>query len=152
MSGTNDEASLATITVRAVDMGIKVGEMMVASAVVVTARTALIGAAMANPVEGDYRELGRMLPEKLFAMSCSGMALFDSLTAFQRDMAAQLTDLTLLAMGGVPTPDRLARLADDSNARGARALLWSIEAGDAAMAPMHRAVTSNARRLGAKAA
>ncbi len=147
-SGKRDDASLGTIAVRAAEVGMKLGEMAAASGLVVGARLGVIGAAMTNPMSGDYKELGRMVPEKAFALAFSGIALFGAVGSFQRDMAAQFADMAGLMTGGVPHPTRLSRLAKDAGERGARALMWPMAVSEVTMAPLHRTVTANARRLG----
>lgn len=144
---TPDDASLEALAIRTADMGAKIGEMAAASGAVVAARLALMGAAISNPLEGDYTEMRRMVPEKALALADSGVALFECVGAFQRDVVAQLTDVTMLLTGGVPSAARLAQMADDTSRRGARAMLWPVVSGAAAMAPVHQAVTDNARRL-----
>ncbi|WP_156678609.1 hypothetical protein [Sphingomonas profundi] len=148
MNGNEDDvASLATVVVRAADLGIKAGEIATASGFVIAARLSLIGAAFTNPLDANYREMGRMMPEKLFALSYSGIALIEQMGAFQRDLAAQAMDIVHLMMGGVPSAARLRGMAEDAGRRGSRAMMWPVLTGEATMTPVHRTVTSNARRL-----
>jgi len=141
------EHSPADAAVSAIDVGVKVVEIAIASSVVIGARMMLIGAAMRNPLSGDYGELGRMLPEKLFAVAQSGIAFIDQVGAAQRDMNAQMIESRLLMAGGVRTPASLLKMANDAGRRGTRAMLWPFTTGGATLAPVHRAVTSNAKRL-----
>lgn len=141
------QASLVASAARAIGAGARINEMMDATNYVIATRMDMIGAAVRNPWTGNYRELNRMVPEKLTAMSHSGMAWFEGACQLQRDMADQFLDIGMLMMGGVPKPSRLAKLASDTTQRSARALLFPIIAGDAAMEPLHRTVTVNAKRL-----
>ncbi|TVV70906.1 hypothetical protein [Sphingomonas solaris] len=148
MPSDTTESSIASAATSAIDVGVKVSEIALASGVVVGARLWLIGAALRNPFSGDYRELGRMVPEKVFALAQSGIALVDRIGAAQRDMMAQMVDSENLIVGGVPTPATLVKLATETGKRGTRAMMWPLTTSDAALAPVHRTVTSNARRLG----
>lgn len=93
-------------------------------------------------------ELARLIPEKIDAFSRSGAAAFNGTLTLHRAWLAQLerTQRLLLA-GKLPT---FADLAD----AGTAALTTSAVAtrlGRDALAPVHRKVTANARRLSRKA-
>jgi hypothetical protein len=148
MTTTNDSLPLGFAT-QAADLALRLSEVMVASGVVVAARMSVMGAAMLNPLEGDYKELGRMVPEKVAALSHSGLALLTGVGTMQRDLAAQAMDMALMMMGGVSSAKTLGQWTRAANARGTRAMLWPMTAGAAAIGPVHRTVTANARRLGA---
>lgn len=148
MSSGKHEPSLTDAAAGAFGMGLKMSEIAVASAMVIGARMMLIGAAMRDPLSGDYRELGRMVPEKMTALAQSGMAMMDQVGAVQRDAMAQMLDSKSLMSGGVPTPATWMKMMTDAGQRGTRAMLWPMTTGDAAIAPVYRTVTSNARRLG----
>lgn len=122
-------------------------EMMVATNFVIATRLGMIGAAVRNPLNGNYRELNRMVPEKVMALSRSSTAWFEGAAQLQRDMADQMVDIGMLMLGGVPNPSGLMKLAGDTTRRSARALMFPMTAGDAAMEPLHRTVTVNAQRL-----
>lgn len=148
MTTNSNEPTIADAAIDAFGMSVKLGEIAIASAFVIGARMMLIGAAMRNPVAGDYRELGRMVPEKVTALAQSGAALMSQMGAVQRDMAAHIADSNVLLSGGITTPAIWMKLATEAGHRGTRAVLWPFATGDAAIAPVYRAVTSNARRLG----
>ncbi len=148
MTTNRTEPSIADAAIDAFNMSVKLGEIAIASAVVIGARMMLIGAAMRNPASGDYRELSRMVPEKMTALAQSGVALMGQMNAVQRDVAAHITASNTLLSGGIPTPATWMTLATEAGHRGTRAMLWPFATGDAAIAPVYRTVTSNARRLG----
>ena len=118
---------------------------------VVAARGAIIGEAMQSPWTADHAELGRMIPEKIDALSRAGSAAatiwWDSQTAWLR----HFQHLGTMAMRGrLPTAAEIGDLGE----RSATLMLQSFEAtarlGAASLAPVHRQVATNVRRLGAK--
>ena len=118
---------------------------------VVAARGAIIGEAMQSPWTADHAELGRMIPEKIDTLSRAGSAAatiwWDSQTAWMK----HFQHLGTMAMRG-----RLPTLAEigDFGERSATLMLQSIEAtaklSAASLAPVHRQVATNVRRLGAR--
>lgn len=118
---------------------------------VVAARGAIIGEAMQSPWTADHAELGRMIPEKIDTLSRAGSAAatiwWDSQTAWMK----HFQHLGTMAMRG-----RLPTMAEigDLGARSATLVLQSIEAtarvSAASLAPVHRQVATNVRRLGAR--
>ena len=118
---------------------------------VVAARGAIIGEAMQSPWTADHAELGRMIPEKIDTLSRAGSAAatiwWDSQTAWVK----HFQHLGTMAMRGrLPTAAEIGDLGE----RSATLMLQSIEAtarlGAASLAPIHRQVATNVRRLGAK--
>jgi hypothetical protein len=128
------------------EAGMKLGETMLASHSVIGKRTELIHAAVRSPLDGDYAELGRMVPEKMAAFSRSGAALAAEWRQAQGEMFDQWHELGVL-MCGVPTPGELKAFNERSATRGTRALVRSMGAGGVALDPVHRTATANARRL-----
>lgn len=128
------------------EAGIRFSEMMVASHSVIGTRVGLIQEAAQNPLDGDYAELGRMVPEKVAALSSSGAALSGEWRKMQGDLFDQWREWAML-MTGVPTMGRLHAFGERSAARGARTLVRSMGAGGVALDPVHKTATANARRL-----
>jgi len=137
-------ASMRTTSVRA-------AETFGGANKVVAARGAIIGEAMQSPWTADHAELGRMIPEKIDTLSRAGSAAatiwWDSQTAWMK----HFQHLGTMAMRGrLATPAEIADLGE----RSATLMLQSIEAtvrlGAASLAPVHRQVATNVRRLGAK--
>lgn len=118
---------------------------------VVAARGAIIGEAMQSPWTADHAELGRMIPEKIDTLSRAGSAAatiwWDSQTAWMN----HFQHLGTMAMRGrLPTAAEIGDLGE----RSATLMVQSIEAtarlGAAGLAPVHRQVATNVRRLGTK--
>ncbi len=118
---------------------------------VVAARGAIIGEAMQSPWTADHAELGRMIPEKIDTLSRAGSAAatiwWDSQAAWMK----HFQHLGTMAMRGrLPTAAEIGDLGE----RSATLMLKSIEAtarlSAASLAPVHRQVATNVRRLGAK--
>lgn len=122
----------------------QVAEILTASAKVIDHRSRAILVASQDPLSGDYRELSRMVPEKVDACT---RALIAGMTAFCRFQASawmvgQQT-MTLMAKGRPPAGPELDSLLDECNRLGSIATSSTNEM----LAPIHRRVTSNARRL-----
>ena len=137
-------ASMRTTSVRA-------AETFGGANKVVAARGAIIRKAMQSPWTADHAELGRMIPEKIDTLSRAGSAAatiwWDSQTAWM----THFQHLGTMAMRGrLPTPVEIGDLGE----RSATLMLQSIEAtariGAASLAPVHRQVATNVRRLGTK--
>lgn len=106
----------------------KTGEMLTASQQVIAARTTRMAHAGARPTQADRREMGLMVGEKLDAFSRSAMHF---------------------ATAWGPTWQLLATQAARAW-MGMAMSLWRAapQALGAALAPVHRTATANARRLG----
>lgn len=126
------------------DAGLKFGEMLGASAVVVGSRCGTIAAAARDPLQGDYAELGRMVPEKMDAFSRSGRSVMADICSIQSDAVSNWLQLARIAAAGRPPGStEAARMASRSSRMNARA----CAAAGKAIAPVHRRATANARRL-----
>jgi hypothetical protein len=112
--------------------GLRSAELMLASESVIRSRTKMIEAASRAPFSGNYGELSRMVPEKVAAFGAAGEVLAAEWRAWQDEMAA-------LAAAAEPGIDTVFRWTD------AMTRLWA--APGAAMRPIHKTATSNARRL-----
>lgn len=117
---------------------------------VIAARGAIIGDAAQSPWTADYVELGRMVPEKLDALSRSGSAaalvMWDSQSIWLR----HIQHLGILAMRGRPlTSAEIVDLAERSAMLMLRSAETSAKLGAAVLAPFSRQVQANVRRLGA---
>jgi hypothetical protein len=123
---------------------LKLGETLVASRDVIDTRVEIMKAAAANPLTGDYRELSLMVPEKVEAFSKAGAVLGKSWWGMQRDAASHFQHMASMMMrGGLPTAVDLQTISR----RGARTTARAVAAAGAALAPVHKAATANARRL-----
>jgi hypothetical protein len=146
MMGFDTGVSLMRAGFGMIEAGTKFSEMMLASHSVIGTRVDLMGAAVRSPLDGDYAELGRMVPEKMAAFSKSGVALSDDWRKAQADLFDQWREWVTL-MTDVPTMGRLSAFGKRSTGRGARAVVRSMGTGGRALDPVHKTATANARRL-----
>lgn len=122
----------------------KLAATMTAASIVVDRRMQTMTEAAQNPLRGDYAELSRMVPEKVEAFSKAGASMIADIAALQAQAWANWSAMAALAAGG-----RGGNLADwiaIAN-RSSRMIERASEANGKALAPVHRAVTGNARRL-----
>ena len=128
--------------------GLRTGEAIAAAFDVMAARGEVIEAAFRSPATADHAELAMMVPEKVAAISRSGVAVMTQLVAMQTALLAEATHVGTMAMRGrLPTMGEMTELS----ARGTDYVLGSMERTSmlaaSALAPIHSAVTGNARRL-----
>jgi hypothetical protein len=110
--------------------GLRSAETLVAADAVVRTRSRMIERAARSPLTGNYRELSRMVPEKVAAFGEAGGLLAAEWQAWQKEAAA------LAGSSGI---DAAMRWTD------AVTRLWA--APGLAMRPVHKQATANARRL-----
>lgn len=119
----------------------KAAETLLASQRVVDARTILIRNAGQYPLTGDYRELSRMVPEKIEAFTQSGAALTQNMAAMHQAFLSQGQAMAAAMLSGNPF----------WMLQGSRQALSSLDAvsrlAAATLAPIHKTATANARRL-----
>ncbi len=128
--------------------GLRVAETMGAAGEVVHARTGLIDSAMRSPMTADHRELARMVPEKVEAFSRAGSAGVSAWWAAQSAWAAEMQHFGVMAMRGrPPTIGELTEIGDRMTALGVKSMEGAARLGASTVAPVHRKVVSNARRL-----
>ncbi|PZU05978.1 hypothetical protein [Sphingomonas sp.] len=111
---------------------------------VVSARMPTIGAAIQDPMSADYTELGRMVTEKMTAFSAAGRATAGTGAIVRRAYDRNARVLGRAAGGEVIWPHEWLALAETNLAAWAAA--WALPA--AALAPIHRGVVANRKRLG----
>jgi hypothetical protein len=129
---------------RTMTAGFHFAEMMQASGEVVRSRSATIGEAMRDPLNGDYRELGLMVPEKLEAFSGAAHSIFGDVAAIQASAHANWSQAaSLMIAGRAPTIAEAGAMWT----RSGQALNRGIGMAGKAMVPVHGAATANARRL-----
>lgn len=121
-------------------------ETLSATQAVVEHRTKTIETAMSDPMQADLVELGRMVSEKSAAFGLAGASLSRDWITMQRDWNAQLSAMSAMMLGAMPTPTA----ANAMVARGQRLGSAALASGLRAMAPIHKAATANQRRLGRK--
>lgn len=141
----------------------KGAELAMVSSRVVSKRTELGVAAMADPLRAEHAELARMLPEKTKALSASNAVLIKGLG----EMAEQVTGFLMNEMAiATRTTSQLAFCRTPAAAMGLQSRLaieWygrvfsqyielvslAVRSQGAMLTPVHRAATDNARRLNA---
>lgn len=122
----------------------RVGETIAATNAVLASRSRTIDTAIRNPLDADLAELGRFVPEKLDAFSRAGFAWTIDFWRLQAEAIAQMQDLGALALsGGQPKRQVVKRVAE----RSVRLAGKASAAGGRALAPIHKTVTANQKRL-----
>lgn len=130
---------------------LRAAETVEASNSVIAARTAKMRAAAASPLDADFAEFARMVPEKLEAFNRSGAAVAQGMAAMQSAYFAQAQRMgALMTAGRAPTVGELSTFV----ARSGEYMLGAVDAGarigKGALAPVHKTATGNARRLRAE--
>ena len=127
--------------------GTMLSETMTASQAVVEHRSRTIEGAMSDPLHADYGELNRMVSEKANAFGAAGMSLSRDWLAMQRDWGAQVSDVSAMMFGKLPSLQKSQAMMARSQRLGSAALASTVRA----MTPIHKAATANQRRLARKA-
>jgi hypothetical protein len=126
------------------EVTLKAGETTCAAGAVIGARYGIISAALRDPLHADHAELGRIIPEKMRAISESGVAILEEWWA----VAAEAGDyIAYLGRAMAAGPNDVFELADRTSAHSARLASSVIGVASGALAPFHEKTTSNARRL-----
>lgn len=139
---------MASVWLDAAQTGVTASRMVEASNRIASTRTGMIGTAMRNPLEGDYVELGRMVPEKLEAFGKAASALGDEFVSMQAAFIAEAEHAAALALRGrPPTLDEWDTQTTRSAAYATRSVERISGLAALALAPIDATVTANARRL-----
>ncbi len=118
---------------------------------VVLARGAIIGKAARSPWTADAAELGRMLPEKMEAISRAGAATAAVMQDGHTLWMTYMRHLGGMALRGrPPTPAEIVDLGAQSAALFLSSAEASARLGATALAPFSRQVKANARRIKAR--
>lgn len=126
------------------DAGMKMAQMADASRTVIETRSQAMLAASRDPLNGDYAELSRMVPEKVAAFARAGASAVDDLQAVQAQAIANWQMMMGIALKGrAATPAEVGTMTS----RTATIIERSAKAAGRALAPVHRSATGNARRL-----
>ena len=121
-------------------------EAMASVPSVLDARMPMISDAMRTPWAADTIELTRMVTEKTDAFGRSHKSLSSAARKLQTAAEGNARDLGKITGGGIMWPTDYMRMAERNI--GALAALATFP--DEALAPIHKGVTANAKRLGAK--
>lgn len=129
--------------------GQQVTETLLAAQRVIDRRTDIIRNAARSPLDADYAELARMVPEKVEAFSTALSAMANEWWAMQAAIASETAHLfKILLRGRPPTPAEWVTLTSRNMAHGMMMLERSVALGANAIAPIHARATANDRRLG----
>ena len=121
----------------------QIAEIAEASNRVIGRRSEIIADAMQDPLNGDYDELGKMVPEKLEAFGAAGQAMMKGVAASQGLMLANMQAMAGMAMGHAPSVSSAMSLAQ----RNAKAMREAGRTVEQSIAPIHALSTANDRRL-----
>lgn len=123
-------------------------ETMSASGEVISVRTEMMRAATAAPLTGDYAELSRMVPEKVAAFSRSAEVVARDTLAMHSAWVGQMQRVGMMMFAGrMPSAGEVSALASQSANYAVGVMTAGAKMGKAALAPVHRTATGNARRL-----
>lgn len=128
--------------------GHRASDLMHASREVVQKRSGMMAVAMRSPVDGDYAELARMVPEKIGAFSSAGVAIARQCWTMQMALLTEAQHVgALFARGRAPSVAELSELAARTTAYIVTSAENIAQLGAVGLAPVHRTATANARRL-----
>ena len=162
LTDSADTDTVADVFTAATQMVGRNGDLARAAGQIVSKRVALGVAAAINPLAADHHEFGRMVPEKFEAFTTAGMIMLE------RSGQANLRIAARLASGAVTTTVRAMQEMTVCHSpmalvemQGRYASAWfeqvassfvamgmlTLDAQDAAMAPIRQTVAANAERL-----
>ena len=128
--------------------GRQMTETLLAAQRVIDRRTHIMRAAARSPLDADYFELARMVPEKVEAFSKALSAMANEWWAMQAAIAEETAHLArVMLRGRPPTPDEWMTLSSRTLAHALSMLEHSVALGANAVAPIHARATANDRRL-----
>lgn len=123
-------------------------ETVSAATEVIAACMPIIGMALIFPMWADHAELSLMVPEKVEAFSQSGLAIMSSWWAAQASWLKHIGQLSEKSTIGVaPAPLGKTEVGQTVLALAVESIEAVAQIGAAALAPIHRGATDNARRL-----
>lgn len=121
-----------------------VAETWLASAKVIENRSRLLHAASHDPLSADFAELGRMIPEKVDALTRSVVAGARAASALHAEVwNSWEAGMQILARGAPPAPKEV----DAFMAHFTRMGDIALSTGDLMLEPVRQRVNSNVRRL-----
>lgn len=119
-------------------------ETAAATQSVLARRLPLLADAAINPLTADYRELSLMLPEKVDAFGRSQKSIGGVGATMRKTAEANARDFGRMVSGTWLQPNDWVRMFERNVALGSALVTLPMQA----LAPVHKGVTSNARRLG----
>lgn len=126
----------------------RVSQTIAASNEVIARRTSMMRDAARSPLDGNYAELSRMIPEKVDAFGKAGEAMAGDWWAMQSALLAQMQQFGALAMRGrAPSLAELGELSASNAVLALRTFERAGAMGARGLKPIHASATGNARRL-----
>jgi hypothetical protein len=136
-------------------------DLAIASGQVIAKRVALGMAAAFDPMQADHAEFGRMMPEKMEALSAAGMIMLQQSSQASEHLSRIASDAIItaaeatFAMAGCPHPAAMAatqsRLAlawfERATANFYALGMLALGAQEAVLVPFQETVAANAERL-----
>jgi O-methyltransferase involved in polyketide biosynthesis len=162
MSNTNDApASIGGVFAAATLSAGRSGDLALASSHVVARRVALGVVGALNPADADHAEFARMVPEKIEAFTAMGAVMREQTDHVAREWSRLASDeieaarQATMSLTACTTPGELAAaqhaLMMEWFARSAATVatigMLTLQAQEAAMAPLHAQVAVNVDRL-----
>ncbi len=130
------------------ETGMKASRMAATSRQIVSTRTDMMGTAIRTPLQGDYAELSRMVPEKLAAFSKAASAVGEEWVTMQTAFLVEAQHAAAMALRGRPrTTAEWSAQANRSAAYATRSVERLSGLAGLALAPIDATVKANARRL-----
>lgn len=124
-------------------------ETLQASGTVIGARSEMMRRDAGRPAQSDLSEYARMGPEKVDAFGRSAGAVMRDTATMQASWMRQMQRVGLAMLSGrTPTLAEASALASQSADYALDAVTATAKLYEAALAPIHRTATGNARRLG----
>ena len=124
-------------------------ETLQASGTVIGARSEMMRRDAGRPAQSDLSEYARMGPEKVDAFGRSAGAVMRDTAKMQASWMRQMQRVGLAMLSGrTPTLAEASALASQSADYALDAVAATAKLYGAALAPIHRTATGNARRLG----
>jgi hypothetical protein len=138
------------------------GDLVANAGQIVARRVALGVAAVVDPLRADHAEFGRMVPEKVEALTAAGMVMLSQSSDAGFEITRRASDEIMnaasatLDMAACSNPMALAEaqgkfalsLLDRAAANIIAMSMLALRAHDAAMAPIRETVEANVERLG----
>lgn len=118
-------------------------ETAVATQAVLAKRLPLLSAAITNPWTADYRELSLMVSEKVDAFGLSQRSITKAGGVMRKAVTGNASALSDAANGGLLGPAEWMQMFERTVAFGSAFVALPMEA----LAPVHKGVAANAKRL-----